>query len=122
MKAVAKIGILTLVMVLGGAPLMACMLPSNVMTAQEKACCRRMHASCTRICAHIRTFIPGDLRPSSCCRWRYGSDPDGPGRNAAAIGHHYAATGRFTSDLGGVDPGGRTAQPGHRCGPTGLSG
>ena len=46
MKAVAKIGILTLVIVLGGAPLMACMLPWNVMTAQEKACCRRMAHRC----------------------------------------------------------------------------
>src|SRR5882724_4097706 len=46
MKAVAKLGIFTLVVVLGGAPLMACMLPSNVMTAQEKACCRRMAHRC----------------------------------------------------------------------------
>ena len=46
MRAVAKLGIFTLVMVLGGTPLMACMLPSNVMTAQEKACCRRMTHRC----------------------------------------------------------------------------
>src|ERR1051326_1199017 len=46
MKAVAKLGIFTLVMVLGGAPLMACMLPSNNMTAQEKSCCRRMAHRC----------------------------------------------------------------------------
>ena len=46
MKHIAKIGILSLAMVMGGAPLMACMLPSYVMTAQEKACCRRMAHRC----------------------------------------------------------------------------
>jgi hypothetical protein len=46
MKSVAKIGVLALIVMVGGAPLMACMLPSNVMTAQEKACCRRMAHRC----------------------------------------------------------------------------
>ena|ERR1700681_1953448 len=46
MKTIAKIGILALIVMVGGAPLMACMLPSNVMTAQEKACCRRMAHRC----------------------------------------------------------------------------
>ena len=46
MKNIAKIGILILVVVMGGAPLMACMLPSSMMTAQEKACCRRMAHRC----------------------------------------------------------------------------
>src|SRR5712692_11640580 len=46
MKSIAKIGILALIVMVGGAPLMACMLPSNVMTAQEKACCRRMAHRC----------------------------------------------------------------------------
>src|SRR5712692_9545545 len=46
MKSIAKIGILALSVMVGGAPLMACMLPSNVMTAQEKACCRRMAHRC----------------------------------------------------------------------------
>src|SRR5437588_4955161 len=41
-----KNGFLTLVMVLGRTPLMAIMLPTNVMTAQEKPCCRRMAHRC----------------------------------------------------------------------------
>src|SRR5258707_11677384 len=59
MRAVAKIGIFTLVVVLGGAPLMACMLPSNVMTAQEKAFCRRMAHRCGD---HTMPSTP------SCCK------------------------------------------------------
>ncbi|HJT70600.1 MAG TPA: hypothetical protein VJ731_10395 [Terriglobales bacterium] len=46
MKPIAKIAIFALVVLMGGAPLMACMLPSNMMTAQEKACCRRMAHRC----------------------------------------------------------------------------
>src|SRR5438309_8362503 len=46
MKAVAKLAIFALAIVVGGAPLMACMLPSNIMTAQEKDCCRRMAHRC----------------------------------------------------------------------------
>src|SRR6266481_7717573 len=46
MKSIANIGILALIVMVGGAPLMACMLPSRVMTVQEKACCRRMAYRC----------------------------------------------------------------------------
>jgi hypothetical protein len=46
MKTITKIGILALMVMVGGAPVMACMLPSNVMTAQEKSCCRRMAHRC----------------------------------------------------------------------------
>jgi hypothetical protein len=46
MKSIAKIGILALIVMIGGAPSMACMLPSNVMTTQEQACCRRMAHRC----------------------------------------------------------------------------
>jgi|SRR6185437_7357280 len=46
MKGIAKIGNLALAFLIGGGPLMACMLPSNVMTPQEKACCMRMAQRC----------------------------------------------------------------------------
>src|SRR6267154_1554688 len=46
MKRIAKIGILALMALISARPLMACMLPSVVMNAQEKACCRRMAHSC----------------------------------------------------------------------------
>ncbi len=46
MRYIAKIGILALATVIGATPVMACMLPSAVLTEQEKACCRRMAHRC----------------------------------------------------------------------------
>lgn len=46
MKLVAKFGILLLSLVTAGVPVMACMLPSSVLTVQEKACCRQMASEC----------------------------------------------------------------------------
>ena len=46
MKHIAKVGILALIALVGGTPVMACMLPSVVLTDQEKACCRRMAHRC----------------------------------------------------------------------------
>jgi hypothetical protein len=58
-KQLAKVGGFLLAFLIGGAPLMACMLPSGALTPEEQACCRRMAHRC------------GDHRmPSShsCCK------------------------------------------------------
>ncbi len=43
----AKLGVLLLGLLMGGEPLMACMLPSSVLTPAEQACCRRMANQCS---------------------------------------------------------------------------
>ena len=59
MKLVAKIGVLLLALLIGGGQLMACMLPSTALTAEEQACCKEM----ANQCGH-------DQMPSShpCCK------------------------------------------------------
>ena len=42
----AKLGVLLLGLLMGGEPLVACMLPSTVLTSEEQACCRRMANQC----------------------------------------------------------------------------
>jgi hypothetical protein len=46
MKQAAKFGVLLLTFLMGGAPVLACALPSAALTEQEKACCRRMARQC----------------------------------------------------------------------------
>jgi hypothetical protein len=59
MRFVGKLGVLLLVLLMAGGQFMACMLPSSVLTAEEKACCREM----ANQCGH-------DRMPSShpCCK------------------------------------------------------
>jgi hypothetical protein len=45
-KHLAKVGVFLLAFLIGGTPLMACMLPSFAFTEQEQACCRRMAHQC----------------------------------------------------------------------------
>jgi hypothetical protein len=59
MRFVAKVGVLLLLLLMAGGQVMACMLPSGVLTAEEKACCREMADQC----GHDR------MPPShSCCK------------------------------------------------------
>lgn len=46
MRHLAKFGILLLALLIGGVPVMACMLPSTALTAQEQACCRQNANQC----------------------------------------------------------------------------
>lgn len=46
MKHVLKVGVFLLIGVMGGAPVVACMLPGAVTTAEEAACCREMAPDC----------------------------------------------------------------------------
>jgi len=46
MKHLAKFGVLFLILLVGGAPLVACTLPSAVLTPDERACCRQMASQC----------------------------------------------------------------------------
>jgi hypothetical protein len=59
MRRAAKFGVLVLALLIAGVPVMACVLPSAALTAQEKACCRQM----ANQCGH-------DQMPSShsCCK------------------------------------------------------
>jgi hypothetical protein len=45
-KYVAKIGVLLVIAVLAGTPLLACMLPGGATTDEESACCREMGSEC----------------------------------------------------------------------------
>ena len=59
MRQFAKFGVLFLVLLIGGAPLMACTLPSAILTPAERACCRQMASQCG-----------GEQMPAShsCCK------------------------------------------------------
>ena len=60
MKHLAKLGVLFLILLIGGAPLVAaCTLPSAALTPDERACCRQMASQCG-----------GGQMPSShsCCK------------------------------------------------------
>src|SRR5437899_9703148 len=46
MKGIAKFGVLLLALLVGGIPVMACMLPSAQLTAEESACCKAMANQC----------------------------------------------------------------------------
>ncbi len=41
-----KLGLLGLLLIISGAPVMACTVPDAEMTNQERACCRMMHGDC----------------------------------------------------------------------------
>lgn len=59
MRQVAKVGAVLLVLLMLGAPLVACMLPAGATSAEEQACCREMGNQCG-----------SDQMPSShsCCK------------------------------------------------------
>jgi hypothetical protein len=58
-KQVAKLGVLLVVAILAGTPLLACMLPWGPMTDEESACCREMASECGQ----------GNMPSShSCCK------------------------------------------------------
>jgi hypothetical protein len=58
-KQVAKLGVLLVVAVLAGMPLLACMLPWGTMTDEEYTCCREMASECGQ----------GNMPSShSCCK------------------------------------------------------
>ena len=46
MRYLSKSGVLLLVLLMSAGQLMACMLPSGVLSAEEKACCREMANQC----------------------------------------------------------------------------
>jgi hypothetical protein len=48
MRRIWQFGMLLMVLLVAGTPLMACMLPNGVMTAEEKACCREMADQCSQ--------------------------------------------------------------------------
>jgi hypothetical protein len=45
-KQVAKLGVLLVIALLAGTPLLACMLPGGTTTDEESACCREMGSEC----------------------------------------------------------------------------
>jgi hypothetical protein len=55
----AKFGVLLLVLLMAAGQLMACMLPSSVLTVEEQACCREM----ANQCGH-----QGMAQSHSCCK------------------------------------------------------
>ena len=59
MRFVAKVGVLLLALLIGGGQLMACMLPTATLSAEEQACCKEMANQCGQ-----------DQMPSShpCCK------------------------------------------------------
>jgi len=45
-KGITKLGVVLMITVLSGSPLVACMLPGGATTAEESACCREMRGQC----------------------------------------------------------------------------